>query len=235
MDRCRGLRYGDTHSGALLVDPTVASSSCDMCGRTVANHTQQRLAFCQSCERFVCPVCWVADRNLCRACLMPGQVSAQRVRLAISETYVPSTMVDRRRRAPAPLSPLAPVSSPVATPPRPSFRVGAVVALGLLVIIGAAAMAEQAPPDIGIDSTASEAPVEREAVLRGRLSAPPTITGAPSSVIHVVQPGDTLIGLAERYYGDPGAWAAIREANRTAIPDPDSLEPGQELVIPVAP
>lgn len=49
---------------------------------------------------------------------------------------------------------------------------------------------------------------------------------------HIVQEGDTLIKLARKYLGDPMKYRQILEANKTAIEDPDALEPGQELVIP---
>ncbi|RMH19774.1 MAG: LysM peptidoglycan-binding domain-containing protein [Gemmatimonadetes bacterium] len=49
---------------------------------------------------------------------------------------------------------------------------------------------------------------------------------------HVVVQGETLWGLAERYYGDPFLWPRIWEANRAQVADPDLILPDQELVIP---
>lgn len=49
---------------------------------------------------------------------------------------------------------------------------------------------------------------------------------------HVVAKGDTLYSLARSYYNDQSKWRAIYEANRSAIPDPNKLKVGQELVIP---
>lgn len=49
---------------------------------------------------------------------------------------------------------------------------------------------------------------------------------------YVVQPGDTLFRVAEKYYGDSTQWKRIREANRTRI-DPDGrIRAGQIIVIP---
>ena len=49
---------------------------------------------------------------------------------------------------------------------------------------------------------------------------------------YVVQPGDTLFRLAEKYYGDANLWKRIRAANRTRI-DPDGrIRAGQIISIP---
>jgi nucleoid-associated protein YgaU len=49
---------------------------------------------------------------------------------------------------------------------------------------------------------------------------------------YVVQPGDTLFRVAEKFYGDATKWKRIREANRTRI-DPDGrIRAGQIIVVP---
>jgi len=49
---------------------------------------------------------------------------------------------------------------------------------------------------------------------------------------YVVQPGDTLFRVAEKFYGDPMGWKKIRDANRTRI-DPDGrIRAGQIIVVP---
>ncbi len=49
---------------------------------------------------------------------------------------------------------------------------------------------------------------------------------------YVVQPGDTLFRVAEKYYGDSTQWKKIRDANRTRI-DPDGrIRAGQIIVVP---
>ncbi|MDX1661820.1 MAG: LysM peptidoglycan-binding domain-containing protein [Gemmatimonadota bacterium] len=49
---------------------------------------------------------------------------------------------------------------------------------------------------------------------------------------HVVEEGDTLWAIADRYYGDGTEWPRIHEANRDVIDDPDVIQPGWELTIP---
>jgi nucleoid-associated protein YgaU len=50
--------------------------------------------------------------------------------------------------------------------------------------------------------------------------------------IHLVQPGDTLYSLAERYYGHGKFYRKILVANRNRLPDPRDLPVGMKLIIP---
>ena len=64
-------------------------------------------------------------------------------------------------------------------------------------------------------------------------TAQPTPTAAPTPVLYVVQPGDTLSGIASRF---GVSLAELIDANRERLPDPDRLNIGDELIIPaVAP
>jgi len=56
----------------------------------------------------------------------------------------------------------------------------------------------------------------------------------PGTRMHVIQEGNTLWGLAERFYGSADEWTRIFEANRDRIEDPEVLPTGLELVIPNA-
>jgi len=47
-----------------------------------------------------------------------------------------------------------------------------------------------------------------------------------------VQKGETLSKIAERYYGDPGMYTTIFEANRDKLKDPNLIRIGQKLRIP---
>jgi nucleoid-associated protein YgaU len=49
---------------------------------------------------------------------------------------------------------------------------------------------------------------------------------------HRVQRGETLAGIAQTYYGDPGKWAVIYQHNDRYIRNPNQLDPGVELVVP---
>ncbi|MGQ0634496.1 MAG: LysM peptidoglycan-binding domain-containing protein [Planctomycetaceae bacterium] len=60
---------------------------------------------------------------------------------------------------------------------------------------------------------------------------PPASTpdGAKS---HVIQPGDTLSGLAQRYWGTSARFREIYEANRHVLRSPDDLPEGTTIFIP---
>ncbi|MCJ7715369.1 MAG: LysM peptidoglycan-binding domain-containing protein [Anaerolineales bacterium] len=50
---------------------------------------------------------------------------------------------------------------------------------------------------------------------------------------HIVVSGDTLSGIAKKYYGEAGKYMKIYEANKAVIGDnPDMIKVGLELVIP---
>ena len=49
---------------------------------------------------------------------------------------------------------------------------------------------------------------------------------------YVTRPGDTLIGLGQRFLLDPAAWPGLQRINRIA--DPRRMQPGTTLLIPVA-
>lgn len=63
----------------------------------------------------------------------------------------------------------------------------------------------------------------------GAKALSPTSGGARTVV---VGQGDTLSGLAARHLGDASRWPSIWKANQDEVPDPNSLFPGQELVLP---
>ncbi|MFW6032662.1 MAG: LysM peptidoglycan-binding domain-containing protein, partial [Phycisphaeraceae bacterium] len=59
------------------------------------------------------------------------------------------------------------------------------------------------------------------------------ITG--EGVRYKIAPGDTLSRIARRYYGDPGKWRVIYDANRQRIgSNPNTLQAGSPLLIPPA-
>lgn len=56
--------------------------------------------------------------------------------------------------------------------------------------------------------------------------------GEPSGRWHEVRQGETLSGIAKRYYGRESDWERVYGANRAALSSPDKLKPGIRLVIP---
>lgn len=69
-----------------------------------------------------------------------------------------------------------------------------------------------------------------EAVDDSALTSPQPQTARPK--VHEVQSGDTLSSIAEKHYGEAGAYQRIFEANRPMLTDPDEIYPGQVLIIP---
>src|SRR5262249_6842281 len=59
--------------------------------------------------------------------------------------------------------------------------------------------------------------------------------GEPEGRRHTVQEGDTLYGLAMRYYSDGAKFVNIYRANRDVLKAPDRLEAGAGLIIPAVP
>ena len=49
---------------------------------------------------------------------------------------------------------------------------------------------------------------------------------------YVVQPGDTLMTIASRFYGSRSKWRDIREANKATIPLNGSVRAGQTIKLP---
>lgn len=52
---------------------------------------------------------------------------------------------------------------------------------------------------------------------------------------HTIQIGDTLASLAKAYYGDPRLLGVIWQSNKVAVVNPNTLYPGQHLIIPTLP
>jgi LysM repeat protein len=78
---------------------------------------------------------------------------------------------------------------------------------------------------------------EVQAEVNRRLSTPasaPAPTPEPVSTqrVHTVVSGDTLWGIAEKYYGNGAEWPRIHEANSGQISNPNLIFPGQEFIIP---
>ena len=82
--------------------------------------------------------------------------------------------------------------------------------------------------------SAAPAAAESNAVAFNSANSPTPMPGPKNRPLrkHLVQEGDTLAGLAQRYLNDDSRTADIRRANPGLIPDNGELTAGQELVIP---
>ena len=52
--------------------------------------------------------------------------------------------------------------------------------------------------------------------------------------MYTVKAGDTLSKISKQFYGSPGEYMKIFDANRDRLNDPDKIKVGQELKIPAA-
>lgn len=86
-----------------------------------------------------------------------------------------------------------------------------------------------APPQMTAQAGAVPA-----AAAQDRLSqqAPVSTQQTTGPRLHTVQPGETLYGLARRYYNDPRQWRRIWQANSRRVKDPRRLPVGIKLIIP---
>ena len=74
-----------------------------------------------------------------------------------------------------------------------------------------------------------------EKVVADDLRAPEPKAEEPEekTEIYEIVSGDTLGGIAKKYYGNAGAYMKIFEANRDIISDPNKIYPGQKIQIPL--
>lgn len=56
--------------------------------------------------------------------------------------------------------------------------------------------------------------------------------GGGGQQTYVVEKGDTLSAIAQKFYGKASAWKQIFEANRDVLDNPDLIKPGQTLKLP---
>jgi nucleoid-associated protein YgaU len=68
----------------------------------------------------------------------------------------------------------------------------------------------------------------------GASPAPPRMAPAQPAVTetYTVKEGDTLSRIASKVYGDTSKWDVLFEANRNILSRPESVRPGQVLVVP---
>jgi nucleoid-associated protein YgaU len=64
------------------------------------------------------------------------------------------------------------------------------------------------------------------------MSAGASVSGGQNQRRYTVKPGDTLSKISREFYGDANQYTKIFNANRGILRDPNTISPGQELVIP---
>ena len=65
------------------------------------------------------------------------------------------------------------------------------------------------------------------------LTFPEAIEEVEKVEYYEIVSGDTLGGIAKRYYGNASKYTRIHEANKELIPDPNKIYPGQKIKIPL--
>jgi nucleoid-associated protein YgaU len=55
---------------------------------------------------------------------------------------------------------------------------------------------------------------------------------APKEQVYTVAAGDSLSKIAKQFYGNSNEYMKIFNANRDKLSDPNTIKPGQQLVIP---
>jgi nucleoid-associated protein YgaU len=109
-------------------------------------------------------------------------------------------------------------------------KLGLVVGVGLVIVIAVVFFRrEPAQADAGQAAAVAPAGQDGRPAPRNQLPAPGPVRR------HVVQQGDTLYGLARRYYQDDRKFVDIYRANQDVLTTPDPLMPGTDLVIPEVP
>jgi len=113
-----------------------------------------------------------------------------------------------------------------------------VLVAGLLLVVGCQAKKPNEVPPLAAEEIQPAPPVEPAPVAVTEVEttkgsegkAPP----APSagSQTYTMKAGDTLYGVARRFYGDGKLWTKIFEANKDKIRDVSDIRIGTVLVIP---
>ncbi len=93
------------------------------------------------------------------------------------------------------------------------------------VLVGSATAANAAVVGAASATTVAEQ-VQTDAVV---------VHHQPAARTYVVRSGDTLAGIAERFYHDSADWRAIYDANRAEVRNPNMIYVGEKLTIPASP
>lgn len=118
-------------------------------------------------------------------------------------------------------------------------KLGLVVGVALVLTVAVVFFRKEAAADSPADTSVKTSPANttptppRPALARAarRPAATATPQESPGRK-HVVREGETLVSLAQRYYGDGEQFHLIYRANQQEVEATDPLPPGAVLVIP---
>lgn len=125
-------------------------------------------------------------------------------------------------RAAAPAAPAAPAATPATVAAAPSAPAPTPV------VPAEPEVRRAVPVAAALPGAAAAAPV---AAAVPATTAGPAAGEAPVRT-YKVESGDTLAGIARKFYRNSGQWPKIAEANKGTLEDPTKLKPGMILVIP---
>lgn len=156
----------------------------------------------------------------------------------------PGASPDENEAGPPPGDPFAQVDSPAPTPDDAGRRLAGDEKIGAGATDGKSAWQGWRPrarPEKGAAGPhASGQPPGQRAPRPGAPPAAPNSTSSRAAPEkerkfrrHVLQDGDTLAQLADRYLGAGGRFLEIYEANRTVLTSPDLLPVGATIRIPI--
>lgn len=91
----------------------------------------------------------------------------------------------------------------------------------------------QATKDNAVLMVGNIAGVERVVADDMRVPAPKEDEPEEKSEIYEIVSGDTLGGIAKKFYGKASQYMRIFEANKDIISDPNKIYPGQKIRIPL--
>jgi nucleoid-associated protein YgaU len=116
-------------------------------------------------------------------------------------------------------------------------KLGLVVGVGLVIAVAVVFFRKDSTAPIPPTEDKAAVAVNGQPVPRGANHPVPAqhasqVKSAGPTRRHIVQQGETLQELAQRYYGDGQKSAALYRVNRAVLQAPDPLPPGTVIVIP---
>ena len=88
------------------------------------------------------------------------------------------------------------------------------------------------PPPVDTAGPPPEQTPMPEPVATPTVTTPSGTEAVAAERMYTIRKGDTLIGLARRYYQDQRKWKDIWQANRDTISNPNVIKPGLEIRLP---